>query len=374
MAELTTSKQRMEWIDALRGFTMILVVAYHICNMGFEEEIKTSASLPILVLFRMPLFFFISGFLAYKPDFVWTGHRFGMMVWKKVKIQLLPTIVFLLVAIVVRESSFEKGFNTSMASPTKGGYWFTWVLLWMFIIYYLFSYLEMKMKKKSWVPIIILWLVALAVYATVFMPKWFNYAFGSKEERPAFYNYTCLIQLMQYFHLFLFGNIVHRYWNKFQKLLDSNWFMPVLLVVTFIACADFLKWHNFKYQWTNLPRTVSMYSLMLIVFMFFRYYKDSFTKDKKIGAFLQYIGVRTLDIYLLHFLFLPHLRFVGDFFESQKNNFVLEVTVQILAAILVIAFCIVISNTIRISPILKKLLFGRETKKKDKALQAEKKD
>ena len=88
-------KERMEWIDAMRGFTMIMVVAYHVVTKGFDENIKMSSTLPFLVLFRMPLFFFISGFLAYKIDFSWTPRRLGMMIWKKAKIQIIPTLVFL---------------------------------------------------------------------------------------------------------------------------------------------------------------------------------------------------------------------------------------------------------------------------------------
>ena len=62
---MNSMKQRLEWLDAMRGFTMILVVAYHVAQSGFMESEKISASLPFLVLFRMPLFFFVSGFLAY---------------------------------------------------------------------------------------------------------------------------------------------------------------------------------------------------------------------------------------------------------------------------------------------------------------------
>ena len=64
-AETTKRKERMEWLDAMRGFTMILVVAYHVAQMGFDQSIKHSSSLSFLMLFRMPLFFFVSGFLAY---------------------------------------------------------------------------------------------------------------------------------------------------------------------------------------------------------------------------------------------------------------------------------------------------------------------
>ena len=78
---------RMEWLDAMRGFTMILVVAYHVAQFGFGESEKTSVSLPFLVLFRMPLFFFVSGFLAYKSRWAWTAASYGSLIWKKVKVQ-----------------------------------------------------------------------------------------------------------------------------------------------------------------------------------------------------------------------------------------------------------------------------------------------
>ena len=42
----TAKKERMEWLDATRGFTMILVVAYHIAVAGFGENIKHSIFAP----------------------------------------------------------------------------------------------------------------------------------------------------------------------------------------------------------------------------------------------------------------------------------------------------------------------------------------
>ena len=69
-------KPRLEWLDALRGFTMILVVAFHVNQTTFSLDFKTSSSMPFLVLFRMPLFFFVSGFLAYKASLVWNFGTF----------------------------------------------------------------------------------------------------------------------------------------------------------------------------------------------------------------------------------------------------------------------------------------------------------
>lgn len=348
-------KERMEWIDAMRGFTMIMVVAYHVVTKGFDENIKMSSTLPFLVLFRMPLFFFISGFLAYKIDFAWTPRRLGMMIWKKAKIQIIPTLVFLCISLVMLKPDFGDGFISAMKSPTKGGYWFTWSLLHMFVLYYTFSFFESRWNRRnSWVPIAVLWFIALFGYATLYMPSWFTY------HKDLFFDYSSLKMTMMYFHFFLFGNIVRRYWQGWQRLFDSKWFLPVILVVVFFACADFLKWHTLKFQWTNLPRTTSMYILLIIVFMFFRYYKDSFTKNTRLGRFFQYIGVRTLDIYLIHFLFIPHLPQIGKFLNASKGNIIMDICVSIVAGLLVIAFCCLISSTLRMSPWLKRVLFGRK--------------
>ena len=61
--------QRLEWLDALRGFTMLMVVTNHVYGLGFDTNTKHSMFMSLCLLFRMPLFFFISGFLAYKASF-----------------------------------------------------------------------------------------------------------------------------------------------------------------------------------------------------------------------------------------------------------------------------------------------------------------
>ena len=126
---------------------------------------------------------------------------------------------------------------------------------------------------------------------------------------------------MMYFHFFLFGNIVRRYWDRAQRLMDSGWFLPVVLAVAFFCVMDTLKWHTLRLQWANLPRTASMYLLLTLVIMYFRHYGEAFTGRTRLGRGLQYIGVRTLDIYLIHYLFIPHVGAVGAFFNSHRGNF-----------------------------------------------------
>ena len=357
MENNVVKKPRLEWLDALRGFTMILVVANHVAGMGFGEEWKHSSAIPFLVLFRMPLFFFVSGFLAYKASQIWDLKNFGSLIWKKVKVQTIPTLVFFIL-----NKQIGPAIENAFHSPLKGGYWFTIALLYMFIIYYVFAYLESKLKWKTWIPITLLFLVSIGLYETNYLPKVFSWAAGYKGAKTDLYYFlqdSSLIQVLLYFPFFLYGNIVHRYWDKFQRLMDSKWFFPIVIVIVILATLDALKWHNLRMTWAIIPLTVSRFGLLTITFMYFRNYKQYFTKLSPIGASLQYIGRRTLDIYLIHFLFMPDLPQIGEFFKSYPHNFVLDIVLSVILGIVIIGFSIIMSNILRISPFFKKWLFGR---------------
>ena len=355
-------KPRLEWLDALRGFTMILVVAYHVCQQGFMMPVKVSSSMPFLVLFRMPLFFFVSGFLAYKANMTWNLPNLGKLTAKKLRVQIIPTVVFFLfaAAVIRTEPNFLTAVDTMFHSTTKGGYWCTLALLYMFIIYYVFAYIESKLKWKSCVPIIILFIVSMLFYESCYLPRYFWWAWG---HRPAVHeswlHTTSLLQVMQYFPFFIYGNMVRRYWSQTQRIMDSKWFFPVLVVIVIFCTLDVLKWHSMRMEWANIPTTLSKFILLTIVFMYFRHYHQYFTRMTWIGRSLQYIGRRTLDIYLIHFLFMPNLPGVGNFFDANRNNFMMDITLSVLIGLVIIGFSIITSNILRISPFLRKYLFGK---------------
>ena len=49
----------------------------------------------LITLFFMPLFFFISGFVLYKPDVEWNGIMSFKFIAKKALQLLVPTLVFI---------------------------------------------------------------------------------------------------------------------------------------------------------------------------------------------------------------------------------------------------------------------------------------
>lgn len=362
MAEVTVRKPRLEWLDALRGFTMVLVVANHVLGLTFAMPAKISSSMQFLIMFRMPLFFFVSGFLAYKAGLLWDGRTFGTLLFKKIRVQTIPTIVFFLFgAVILGTKGFEDTVMDWLSKPLKGGYWFTIVLLYMFIVYYVFCYFESKLKVKSWIPITTLFVISLCFYETCYQPEYFDWAFGWRGQQNEFMNYSSINQLFMYLPFFLYGNIVRRYWDQAQRVMDSRWFYPVIVILVIFAALDTLKWHTMRMTWAIVPLTMARFILLTMVFMYFRHFHQYFTQRTVVGRTLQYIGRRTLDIYLIHYLFMPNLPNVGSFFNQFRHNFVLDTTLSILLALLVIGFSVITSNILRVSPFFKKYLFGRSS-------------
>ena len=62
--------KRIGYIDAMRGFTMILVVYSHICHFCLGDSLLGFNA--TFFLFRLPCFFFISGWLFKVTDPVWS--------------------------------------------------------------------------------------------------------------------------------------------------------------------------------------------------------------------------------------------------------------------------------------------------------------
>ena len=123
-SEVSPRKPRLGWLDALRGFTMLLVVTNHVALKSFGMQIRWSAALQFFLLFRMPLFFFISGFLAYKASRVWNARTLGELTLKKMRVQIIPTVVFFLLFLaMVPTTPFLHNLDEALASSMKAGYW-----------------------------------------------------------------------------------------------------------------------------------------------------------------------------------------------------------------------------------------------------------
>ena len=97
--------KRIEYIDALRGFTMTLVVMLHIASYCWVINGLPSVHL-YLYQIRMPMFFFISGFVLYKANVVWDTKQVISFFRKKIPVQLLSPLLFFVLFVYLIWYSF----------------------------------------------------------------------------------------------------------------------------------------------------------------------------------------------------------------------------------------------------------------------------
>ena len=137
---------RIEFIDFLRGFVIIIMVMGHI---GFSKYFDY-----YIHMFHMPIWFFISGYF-----FSDRGEKIRIVIYKKIKALIVPYIIWGLLQypawiLLVKEDSQSylepiKNFlwvNTNLVMPVAGALWFLTALFFAEII---FLVLRRKIKKDT---------------------------------------------------------------------------------------------------------------------------------------------------------------------------------------------------------------------------------
>ncbi len=354
-------KKRIGYLDAMRGFTMILVVYNHVLGHTFGYEPAFSFN-DIFITFRMPLFFFLSGFLMYKSNRFSDGAGVLDFLSKKAQVQLLPTLVFTIVFFLI----FQYSFGDLWFEKAKCGYWFTITLFYYFCFYsigdrILGRFLHGKRKLCAGALFAVL-VYAFSKYSLSSSCPW------ADSFLCGFVGYANL----QYFIFFFFGAAVKAYFDPFQRMLD-NQAVSCAIVSSFVVVQLLLQLPQtrewiitiFSYSAYSLIKTLAGFLGILLVFSYFRRNGHHY-EHSRIGAGLQTIGVRTLDIYLIHLLLIrTDLTFVGDFLAAHANP-LLEFIVATAVSVILILISLVISNILRSSDILAKLLFGKVIQPTDK--------
>ena len=344
-------KGRIEYIDAMRGLTMLLVVYWHVAVLYVEDNYLWSV-MPtdwtfntIFLEFRMPLFFFVSGFVLYKASRVWTGKEILNFFKKKTPIQLIFPMICLETFLLTVNSSTS--FVGALFLGAKFGYWFTFVLLEFYVFYIALKLLPLKGKAED----IGQWVISALLMFTLQYCALLD---------PYFPNEGGLIGLLsvpewQYFFFFIFGVQVRKHFTTFEELLDNGWFI-IICLLGFIG----INITSIPRLWLNVLGGIFG---VVLVFAFFRHYRESFTKEKRLGRIMQYVGKRTLDVYLIHYFFIYANCNTGavlrHFVEGQP---LLELLCFGSIAVVIVALSLVASNVLRLSPFVAHYFFGAKKK------------
>lgn len=329
---------RIEYIDALRGIVMIMVVLGHVPMYSYHTYGTLSFS-QLPSLFHLCLFFFISGWFAAgstgkKPLAVFVRDKFAQLV--------VPTAIFYLLFCRIYDVDI---IDNLCSDKYKAGYWFC-IVLFCFLL--LSRWLNTANSKMGGV-------IFGCILSVIFLMFNTN-AMTGLLDRWHIPNVLCL-QQWQYFVFFHAGCVARRYEQRFFSWLDNGKLMGVSIALFFVTLL-------LLYQKTVGLLGIKVEFLLwgglgtVLSFAFFRRYASAFHQSTYVGKVLQYIGRRTLDVYLLHFFFLPsNMEWLGSHVMGNGNQ-TIELFVSLIISLMVIALCLLTGNIIRLSPLLARFVLG----------------
>lgn len=339
-------KNRIGYIDAMRGMAMILVVYFHIAAYGFGSyEIGYN---DIIERFRMPTFFFISGWLFYKAGRIWDRQTITGMIRKKFMVQIIPTVVFMLLYLVMFNLLDVSSFGSD-----KKGYWFTVVLFEYFVIYILAEALLNRRDSATGEIRVFVIMLLLSIAAFYYAKYYTRYAteLGIWKDILGFFSFVKIRHII----FFWFGTFVRKHSDRFIHLTNNRYVTAVMIVLftAIIVWPTVLSVNGIEY----IAYLIAGLSGTIICFTYFRTHQEYFSRNTWYGRGLQLIGRRTLDIYLIHYFVLPYNIVQPNVWQQYHHN-TLFVPLALILAFWVILISLLISSLLRVSPLLAKYLFG----------------
>lgn len=287
----------------------------------------------MLYSFNMPLFFFVSGFLAYKVGFSVRGTFKN--IWNKFVFLVIPAVIFFAFRAIKDGNS-----PLDLLSMGAGGYWFTITLWECFLLYYIFSLL---VKYKTLRDIVLI-LVALAGVG-------FLSVFGDWGPKLLDLN-----RLTKYFQFFVIGVLAMKYKNTYILLTNNNWLKAVVLVV-FFALLFTINSDYWPQPAFHLIRDVVLrYLGTFAVVSWFVCHSDTYNSDSRFNRLVLDIGKKSLPIYLLQYFFLPDFLTFTTFVEGL-NGITMHL-VSFTFAIVILAVCYVFISILSNSRIIKRYVLG----------------
>lgn len=326
---------------------MLLVVLGHVLIWSGVKS-STSVFLSFIISVNMPLFFFVSGFFAFRPYQLLNKERILDIAKRRFQALIVGTFVFWALFHYVFDGhySLRGGF---------GAYWFTIVLFQMFVCYISLSLISKLFRHDLVLPVLIP--IALLSCGLLFIDK-LDYPIAKCL------NWASLAQDLQFFTL---GLICQKYRSRFFYLLE-NGFWVTLCICGYICCmmltySDWLS-SNFGFI-ASLNRNVLVKYLGLFSIIVIFYRCPGLSVDASMtGRLLRFIGKRTLDIYFIHYFFLPNVDGVAEWLTSG-NRIIFQLLYSALITIAVTAITLGVSRVLRISTFLSTWLFGVKTNREN---------
>lgn len=337
-------RERNENIDAVRGGAIILVVLGHVIQYIYAPaDYENNIVYNIIYSFHMPLFMFLSGYLAYRTDReldkTWIKKRFCALV--------IPYVVWIILAYFLEgyagEGKLFEWFRDGVLYVTNGAPWFLWVLFLNCIVLYVGTKLRKYVIKND----IVFVLLVIGVYSISYAARYFvgQYPLGLN---------LCAWQFAFYAAGYLTNQ--HAVLEKLSSKVNN-----VLLAVACMICWTW-RFGGKPFFYETVLQRIASFGLIAILFkglclvykylvpflwIFALYWIVKQMPEFKLKKCVGRIGEYTMEIYLLHIYILDLIK-MSNVWVASMMALIFGTGVPILA-----------SNMLNRCSFIKKLMFGR---------------
>ena len=167
------------------------------------------------------------------------------------------------------------------------------------------------------------------------------------------------IPMLKYYIYFMAGRLIHLNLENLLRYKYRDTLVSVV-ILGFLFLAVYNWYFNVELSGPLFHVNLIMFELfaLLSVFVFFYKKRTYFSSSSRASKAITFIGRRTLDIYLLHYFFLPKdLSIFGNYFVNYPAP-ILEFTFSSIITILIVAVCLIVSEILRQSTFCRKWLLG----------------
>lgn len=299
-------KERNSYVDILRGLAMLMVVLQH-TMMGSSNGAENTFLFNVIWSLQMPLFVLISGYVTHYGKNISSGKELFIFIKKRCISYLLPWIVW---TIVIRGMIFKNANFLNMKYllwNMDSGYWFLFTIFTIVTIFGISNIIAVKLNKRNSHRLQVLFIGILYVCGMIILTG-IGCVFGL-----SFLAINLTLYYMPFYFIgFLFG------WCQ-DKIFASNKgkiFIEIVTAVSLITWITLLVRFNLYGMIDNVQGIVLRVVISLsgcaticgLLQPIFResgnVLSDANHSKMIVGKVLQWYGIHSLEIYLIHYLIL----------------------------------------------------------------------
>lgn len=352
------NKPRMHYMDLLKGIAIFMVVMGHVLTICIRD-IDAATIFKIIGEVHMPIFFFISGWFTYKAT---ADGRIRRPDLRRRAMQLIVPMVIVSTLWVLQfpysglRSPMAPGFEGLWTSEYKNGYWFTPVLFVIMALYTLLAPVILRRRRPA-LAITASIAISLVLYAVIahFVPI-------------KYIGITSALLILQFLPIFMAGAIARQHQDDFMRLI-ANPRAVTLAILAGIPLFFIAVWPWRIPALENIPFIVPtakmLFQLALaIVAMNIAVpwsetaYAPGRTRPGRLAVIWEYLGRKSLAIYLLHYFFLFPLTFLQQPARDMALSIVPLAVIAAAIAACIIAVTLAAEYLLSRSPLTARLICG----------------